>query len=70
MLNDRLLQFVDIDLHDVKVCLLSIVSYSCALLRLQATLTIHYILTVLHILFQDAHKRFDKASLLYDQVSL
>ncbi|CAL9053670.1 unnamed protein product [Musa banksii] len=33
MLNDRLLQFVDIDLHDVK----------------------------------DAHKRFDKASLLYDQ---
>ncbi|ONM03407.1 Discolored-paralog2 [Zea mays] len=35
MLNDRLLNFVDIDLHDVK----------------------------------DAHKRFDKASLSYDQVS-
>jgi Arf-GAP/coiled-coil/ANK repeat/PH domain-containing protein len=34
MLNDRLLNFVDIDLHDVK----------------------------------DARKRFDKASLLYDQV--
>ncbi|KAK3123954.1 hypothetical protein QOZ80_8AG0638470 [Eleusine coracana subsp. coracana] len=34
MLNDRLLNFVDIDLHDVK----------------------------------DAHKRFDKASLAYDQV--
>jgi hypothetical protein len=35
MLNDKLLQFVDIDLHDVK----------------------------------DARKRFDKASLLYDQVT-
>ncbi|RRT80742.1 hypothetical protein BHE74_00006840 [Ensete ventricosum] len=36
MLNDKLLQFVDIDLHDVK----------------------------------DARKRFDKASLLYDQVCI
>ncbi|KAF5934842.1 hypothetical protein HYC85_025971 [Camellia sinensis] len=42
MLNDRLLQFVNIDLHDVK-CLRDLV------------------------LVQEARKRFDKASLLYDQ---
>ncbi|XP_058092969.1 ADP-ribosylation factor GTPase-activating protein AGD3-like isoform X2 [Magnolia sinica] len=43
VLNDRLLQFVNLDLHDVKNALRNL------------------------LLWQEARKRFDKASLLYDQ---
>ena len=65
MLNDKLLQFVDMDLHDVKV----FVQFSSNILFVNFTLGLDLPLNLITS-DQDARKRFDKASLLYDQVML
>ncbi|KAF6169650.1 hypothetical protein GIB67_004042 [Kingdonia uniflora] len=58
MLSDRLMQFVNIDLHDVKVVYIAI--------KLMFYFASCCTLDNLHFL-QEARKRFDKATLLYDQ---
>ena len=63
MLNDRLLNFVDIDLHDVTVLVLFPINTK----SWKSTLKI---IEWYFVDMQDAHKRFDKASLSYDQVML
>ena len=65
MLNDKLLQFVDMDLHDVKV----FAQFSSNILFVNFTLGLDLPLNLITS-DQDARKRFDKASLLYDQVML
>lgn len=66
MLNDRLLQFVNFDLHEVKVRANFLYNQS---LSIFVFCLYHPCLAVECILIvQEARKRFDKASLLYDQV--
>ena len=65
MLNDKLLQFVDMDLHDVKV----FAQFSSNILFVNFTLGLDLPLNLITS-DQDAPKRFDKPSLLYDQVML
>ena len=65
MLNDRLLNFVDIDLHDVKV--LGFFAINTQLWNHIEDNWMTQNFCLIH--FQDAHKRFDKASLVYDQAS-
>ena len=65
MLNDKLLQFVDIDLHEMKVLAQSSVNIE----SVEFTPGIVYGVNMITFV-QDARKRFDKATLLYDQVIL
>ncbi|PWA63389.1 F-box domain, cyclin-like protein [Artemisia annua] len=61
ILNDRLLEFVNIDLHDVK-CLSGLLLFDLYVSKFCSGFMSN------NFMLEEARKRFDKASLLYDQV--